>query len=130
MVKTVMVTNNPKCFQAFQKSFETIYMEEGTYWEVLVKARDLIYQKYDLLTHPLAGSVKPNQMPYRTILLADKQDDMDKFYLDCKLIENSMDTYQKFIRDRKLPDWSPKLLQDFQDVDYSLIDGVVQQLKK
>ena len=47
MVKTVMVTNNPKCFQAFQESFETIYLEAGTYWDVLVKARDLIYQKYD-----------------------------------------------------------------------------------
>lgn len=128
MVKTVIVTNNPVCNKAFKDQFEIIYLKEGTYWDVLIKARDLIYLNYDLLTHPLAGSVKPNQMPYRTILLADKQDDKEKFYLDCKLIENSMDSYQKFIKDRKLPDWSEKLLEDFQDVDYSLIEGVVAKM--
>lgn len=123
----VIITNNPKCYESFKKNYSVEYYEDATYGDILVKVRDLIYEGYDLLTHPLAGSVKPNLMPYRTILLSNKQESKEKFYQDCKLITNSIETLEKFLNDNGLRDWSDDLLIDFQDVDHSLIEGVVNK---
>ena len=42
------------------------------YEDVLIKVRDLVYDKHVLLTHPQASSLKPNQTPYRSVVVYPK----------------------------------------------------------
>ena len=72
------------------------------------------------MTHPLMSSVKPNETPYRTICLSkDAMNQVDLQSLE--IIEASIATTQKFLRDFNTPNWSKKILLDFQLIDSDLI---------
>ena len=64
-----IVTNNPLVRDILGQWYEIDY-SDITYREVLVKVRDLIYTGHTLFTHPLSGSVKPNETPYKSILVS------------------------------------------------------------
>lgn len=70
-MKFVIVTNNPKVRDELGQEFDVDYADI-TYREILCKVRDMIYEGHKLLTHPLSGSVKPNETPYKSILVAKK----------------------------------------------------------
>lgn len=121
----VMVTNNCRCFEKWKDIFQMEFEEGWTYLDVLTKARDYIHQGYHLLTHPLAGSVKPNQTPFKSIILSkDTLEDAEEFR-DLVLIEDSIAAYHKFIKGKPLPGWPEKSREDFRTVDLSLMEGVV-----
>ena len=72
----VLVTNNP-CFQQSIDSprLQFIY---GTSLDVLIAARDAIHMGSELLTHPLYGNLRPNQQPFRSVLLQDPAQNTQK----------------------------------------------------
>ena len=84
-MKFVIVTNNPRVRDELGKEFEVDFADI-TYREVLCKVRDMIYEGHKLLTHPLSGSVKPNETPYKSILVGKKIGKMD--LQDASIIEN------------------------------------------
>lgn len=92
-MKFVIVTNNPRVRDELGKEFEVDFADI-TYREVLCKVRDMIYEGHKLLTHPLSGSVKPNETPYKSILVGKKIGKMD--LQDASIIENSIITADKF----------------------------------
>ena len=92
-MKFVIVTNNPKVRDELGQEFDVDYADI-TYREILCKVRDMIYEGHKLLTHPLSGSVKPNETPYKSILVAKKTGKMD--VQDASIIENSIITADKF----------------------------------
>lgn len=115
-----IITNNPMSRSTFENKYVVEYIEMGTQIDVLKKARDYVHLGYRLLTHPLMGSVKPNETPYRTICISkEKEDKVDFSSLD--IIEVSIATTEKFIRDFNTPNWSEKILLDFQVIDLDLI---------
>ncbi|MEA4882409.1 MAG: GrdX family protein [Clostridia bacterium] len=63
-----IITNNPSVAARWPESTEWI---DGSANQVFLRARDLVHRCHCLLTHPLAGSVKPNQTPYRSIVVGD-----------------------------------------------------------
>ena len=69
----LIVTNNPQVREFFKKnSLEKqyeLYWVQGFTEDVLAKVRDLCHINHELLTHPLTGSIKPNQTPYKTIVV-------------------------------------------------------------
>lgn len=83
-MKFVIVTNNPKVRDELGQEFDVDYADI-TYREILCKVRDMIYEGHKLLTHPLSGSVKPNETPYKSILVAKKTGKMD--VQDASIIE-------------------------------------------
>jgi hypothetical protein len=93
--------------------------------EVFKKVRNYIHNNHRLLTHPLVSSIKPNEIPYRTVMISKKRDaKIDMQSLD--LIENSINTTEKFLKDFGLPNWNEKVLQDFQLIDYDIINNVLK----
>lgn len=123
-----IVTNNSKCRDKFEKDIDVEYMDGKTYMDVLLKVRDYIHLGYRLETHPMAGSLKPNQIPYKTIVISDLKVDKDESLSYALLIENGIEACRKFMKDRQTPDWSLSILDDFMDVDLSLIEGGVSRL--
>ena len=124
MGKIIVVTNNPLVKKNYEKNVFIEYYEVDLL-SLLEKVRDKIHLGYKLLTHPLSGSVKPNETPYKTIIIS-KEDKLDNDSL--VMIENSILTTKKLLSYKKTPNWQQKILEDFQVVDLSLIQGVIERL--
>lgn len=121
----IIITNNPLIKQKFASLYE-IEFYDNDYIGILEVVRDKIHLGYKLLSHPLAGSVKPNETPYRTIIISKekKQLDMDSLLL----IESAIATTKKFMANRPTPNWKDVALFDFQTVDLSLIENVLNHI--
>lgn len=131
----IIVTNNKKVNDYYEgkKNFELDYIpyEEGIgYVVVLEHARELIHKGgYKLETHPLSGSVKPNETPFKTIVLSEtKSKDMD---MDGLLImEDAIATFTKFGKKQdEIYNWPERILEDFSEIDFSLIRGAIERFK-
>ncbi|OWZ83163.1 GrdX family protein [Natranaerobius trueperi] len=107
-----IVTNNPKVKEEFQ---EAIYIK-GDFEDVLTKTRDLVHKGAELVTHPLGASIRMLYSPYRSIIIKEKQDTINDFYI--QTIENSIVTYQKHAATRR-EDSDNK--HDYENVDYQLL---------
>ncbi|MEI0579969.1 GrdX family protein [Brachyspira pilosicoli] len=116
----IIVTNNIKVSNKYS-DYNVQYIDSESMYEVLIAVRDLIHRGYKLLTHPMSGSLKQNQTPYKSILLIKKDEVMS--FEDLELIESSIENYNKFIKNRKLTDWPENIKKDFQTIDLSLIES-------
>ena len=124
-MRYIMVTNNRKCYERWKDCHTVFYSEEWSYLDVLLKVRDYVQRGFCLLTHPMAGSLKPNQMPFKSILLGeDTMEDKEPFE-DELLMESSIAAYHKFIHSRPLTKWPDSIRNDFRTVDLSLMEGVM-----
>jgi hypothetical protein len=63
----LILTNNELVRKILGKQYEIAFFGECSYRDILIKTRDLVYAGHRLYTHPLAGSVKPNETPYRSV---------------------------------------------------------------
>lgn len=116
-----IITNNSLVVQKFESIYEVEYID-GNFMEILTTCRDYIHNKYKLLTHPLAGSIKPNETPYKTIMI-DDVDELDTESL--LLIEKAISTTEKFQNNFKTPLWIDTVLEDFKVIDLDLIKNVI-----
>lgn len=116
----VIVTNNPLVVKNLENSREIIY-KDVSYEEILRETRDRIHEGHVLLTHPLSGSVKPNETPYKSILISRQRRDVDADSL--KLIENAIQACRKFMM--KADKYKPEVYQDFQLIDWTLLESAM-----
>lgn len=116
----LVITNNPKVPNRYGERFRVEY-REGDYLSVLLRARDAIHEGHRLMTHPLAGSLKPNQTPFRSVMLSEEKEGGN--WDDILLIENSIAAYHKFTAGRPTPIWTEAVRNDFATIDLSLVDS-------
>lgn len=126
-MRYLIVTNNSKCWEKYHEKYAVEYREEWTYLEVLFHCRDLVHRGGQLVTHPMAGSLKPNQTPYRSVVLADDTAEDKEPWRDVELMENSIAACEKFLRCRALPLWPPNMREDFKTLDLSFIEGALSR---
>lgn len=123
----LLVTNNRDCYDRYRNSCDCLFDESWDYGQVLNAARDLLHLGYILSSHPLAGSLKPNQTPYRSLVLTlHSLDGQDKFH-SLMLLEQALGIYHQFQQNRQTPDWPEKICRDFRTIDLSLIEPVMRQ---
>ncbi|WP_027631599.1 GrdX family protein [Clostridium hydrogeniformans] len=118
----IIITNNPLSKEKFNSFYKVEYIDEDVV-TLLNKVRDYIHLGHKLLTHPLMSSIKPNETPYRTVVISKENKDMDVDSL--MIIENSIATTLKFIKDFNIPSWPQNILDDFQLIDYDLIQNAI-----
>ncbi|MBS3995106.1 MAG: GrdX family protein [Alkaliphilus sp.] len=126
ILKKTLVSNNPMVNEKYYEGMDIIYSDAYTYLDVLLIARDKIHQGHHLLTHPLSGSVKPNETPYKTVAVTQEKRNLD--YKSVLIMEESILTAKKFIENKKSPNWTEKLSQDFQLIDFYLIQNAVESM--
>lgn len=115
----IIITNNKLIVQNLGIKYDTINVESKSI-DVLKFARDYIHRGHRLLTHPLMGSIKPNETPYKTVLISKvngKTIDMESLLL----IEAGIHTTEKFLNIKAIPNWTEKIHEDFRLIDYDLI---------
>ncbi|MBC7087598.1 MAG: GrdX family protein [Tissierellales bacterium] len=123
----IIITNNPKVFQKFNGKYEIEYLENESYLDVLLMVRDKLHKGHKLLSHPLSGSVKPNETPFKSILISQKKGKID--FGSLSILENSIATYEKFIKIKRLPDWNQDVVVDFMVVDLSLLENTLVNIE-
>lgn len=132
MTEYIIVTNNPKVYDNFKDKFEIDYTEYEPrvgYRVCLDKTREYIHTgDYKLETHPLSGSVKPNETPYKSMVLS--KNNTNELDMDGMLIlEDAIATFEKFKTNEIIKDWPDRILEDFREIDFSLIRGAIERLK-
>lgn len=118
MSKYMVITNNPLARSRLDDTHEVIYLELS-YEELLKVVRDRIYEGHRLLTHPLSGSVKPKETPYKSVLISERKEKVDGESV--RLIENAILVCQKFQDKSKY--YKEEVYKDFQLVDWTLLES-------
>lgn len=119
-LKFCVITNNPLAARALPKIYQ-VDCEDLSYRQILVKVRDLVYAGHRLYTHPLSGSVKPNETPYKSVVVSRRPERMDPE--EATIISASIETFDKFTPLKE--ELSQQVLKDFQLVDYALLCGAL-----
>jgi len=115
----ILVTNNPLVEAQYKNTFRVEFTDcdlIGT----LTRVRDLVHKGHRLLTHPLTGSVKPNETPYKTVMITGTTDSVDT--QSVIIIEECIQAARKFTPKHI----AEKYLHDLQTVDLSLIRAAAQ----
>ena len=119
----LILTNNPLVVECMEgRGYYTIrYLPEAGFREILVMARDMVYAGHILYTHPLAGSVKPHETPYKSLIVSIEPHGMDNDH--AILVANAIEVCDKF----QHLDWSEneQAMKDFQLIDYTLLAGAI-----
>lgn len=118
MSRYMVITNNPLVRSRLDDIHEVIYLELS-YEELLKVVRDRIYEGHRLLTHPLSGSVKPKETPYKSVLISERKEKVDGESV--RLIENAILVCQKFQDKSKY--YKEEVYKDFQLVDWTLLES-------
>ena len=114
--RILLISNNPKVeikLEAFQQE------SCDSYQQVLFRVRDHIHGGARLLTHPLAGSVKPGESPYRSVAVSRQKGELDMRSLE--VIESAIERYNIMTAHREQRQYSPQTMEDFQLIDFNLL---------
>lgn len=127
-MKVMILTNNLKVAEDFTERNRMEYLDGETYLNVLCQARDFIHKNHTLLTHPLSGSIKPNETPFKSVALSAEAEEFDMQSLE--IIENAIATTEKLLKDCKVREWPQKILDDFKLIDYNLIKSGIESINQ
>ena len=117
-----IITNNPLTAACVPDRYQVDLYPEESYRDILVRVRDMVYGGHKLYTHPLAGSVKPNETPYKSIVVS--REPKAKMDLDeALLIASAVETFDKFTPRRRV--LTEEMHKDFQLIDYTLLCGAL-----
>jgi len=116
-----IITNNPLVKTVLGEFYNVEFHEGKSYREILVMVRDIVYNGYELMTHPMAGSVKPNETMFKSIVVGT--DLIGTNVEHCNLMMNAVITCDKF---KPLGvQYSDYHIKDFQLIDYTLLCGAL-----
>ena len=122
---TILVTNNDRVYEKYKDITNVILVE--SYEAVLIKVRDLVYDRHVLLTHPQASSLKPNQTPYRSVAVYPRGDEDNT--KDIMLIEKCIETYRQWQDIAPTPtNYEERVANDFKTIDLSVVDNFMPRI--
>lgn len=120
-----VITNNPKVYRVYAKTCLVEY-QKVSYQEVLLQVRHYVQQGCRILSHPLSGSVKPGEMPYKSIMISSQAAGIVDMESEL-LIEQCLAVCNSFSDEGRR--WPACVLDDFQYIDYTLIASAVESAR-
>lgn len=116
-----IITNNPLVARCLGAYYDIALYEDESYRDILVRVRDLVYAGHKLYTHPISGSVKPNETPYRSVVVSKAVYALSME--QAQMVSNCVETFDKFTpRKRVITDG---MREDFRLIDYTLLCGAL-----
>lgn len=116
----IIITNNSMVRDELSTSYQVEY-EDISYEDVLRKVRDRVYAGHKLLTHPLSGSVKPNETPYKSVMISTEPGKLDLESVE--IIERAIHSCAKF--EFRSDKYKPEVYEDFRTIDFTLISSAI-----
>ncbi|QCX34642.1 GrdX protein [Caloramator sp. E03] len=123
--KIIVITNNNISYDYFKNKYKVVFVE-GSIMDVLIRVRDYIHKGHRLLTHPLMGSVKPNETPYKTVIISEYSNNTPDLQ-SIMYIENSIEVAQNLIKNKPQRNWPQSVLKDFAIIDFDLITNALNK---
>lgn len=117
----LIVTNNPMAAERFAGRGRVCFYPEESYRDILRRVRDLVYVGHRLRNHPLYGSLRPHETPYRTVVLSEEA--MAPDGEECTILSDALTLTAGFT----LPDvqaMDRDILRDYQYIDCDLVSAV------
>lgn len=116
----IILTNNPLVRDKFSGEYN-VEFHDAAYRDVLLCARDYVHKGHTLLTHPLSGSVKPGETPYKSVAVTGSAGALQ--FESLRIIEDSIVTCDKFPQKyASIPD---SVRDDFRLIDFSLLSSAI-----
>ena len=119
----LVVSNNPLVqSHLIREPQHTVAYAPVSFRDLLILVRDKVHQGHVLLTHPLSGSVKPNETLYKSIGMT-QQPQAGLCVDSLLLIEEAILAHDRFPpRTREV---MPQMDADFQLVDWTLLQSAL-----
>lgn len=123
-MQCIIVTNNSYVQRNSQQAefakHQIVFVESLNIVDVFVRVRDYVHSGHKVLTHPLSGSVKPAETPFKSIAISADAPGLD--YQSLLLIEEAVETTKKFApRAFDMKTMPSQILDDFRQIDHGLI---------
>jgi len=119
-LKSIIITNNP----LVAEKYENMFWIDGSVEETLVKVRDMVYQGYELVSHPLAASLRMLFSPYRSVIVGRKNEKLD--FDHAQIIEDSIIKYKNHTDARKVEESNR---DDYKKMDLLLLESALSDEK-
>lgn len=120
-MKIIIITNNPYVNEKINGDYLVKYYKIS-YKGLLEKVKRYIEEGHKLLSHPLSGSVKPNETPYKSVIIS-KSSGAGVDINSLKMIIAALDSCEKFGIINKT-----KADNDFQLIDFSLVSSALESV--
>ncbi|MCS5423124.1 MULTISPECIES: GrdX family protein [Psychrilyobacter] len=124
-MKFRIITNNPLVHLKYKDAFPMDYHENATFLETMEFTRSKVHSGHEILTHPLTGSVKPGETPFKSIIISEEASKLN--FDSLKLIEDAILTTKKFVLNRK---WTDKIISDFKLIDCDIITSGIESINQ
>ena len=95
----LVTTNNPLVREAHGENAADVFSRveicyvDGDVESLLLKIRDMVYEGYPLLSHPLPSSMRMIHSKYRSVLLGTRRGELDP--LHAEIAEDSLGKYRR-----------------------------------
>lgn len=119
-----IITNNPRVLDKHCEHYDVHFVCIG-YLDLLELVRDRIHKGARLLTHPLSGSVKPNETPYKSIVIEEGEDGVD--FKSLMIIEDAIVMSRNLLKTPKLFLEDDKRMEDCRVIDLTLLDSALEK---
>jgi hypothetical protein len=116
----MIITNNP----LVAEKYENVLWTDGSVEKTLIIVRDFIHQGYELVSHPLAASLRMLFSPYRSIIINNKKEKLN--FEHAQIIEDSIIKYKKHMDLRKTDE---KTRDDYKKIDLLLLEAALSEEK-
>jgi len=117
-MKNLIISNNP----AVAEKNDNVLFVDGSAEETLIKVRDLVHEGYELISHPLAASLRMMFSPFRSVILGKKFKQVDAF--SAEIIEESIIKYKRHMDFRKR---DPRNDDDYKMIDLILLESALNE---
>ncbi|MCT4633210.1 MAG: GrdX family protein [Firmicutes bacterium] len=124
-MEDILITNNINVKESYYEKINVVMVESLMLMDVLIEVRNHVHRNYKILTHPLSGSVKPNETPYKSVLLR-RGSGLD--FESLSMIENAISVTEKLYLSKEPKKWDENILLDFRVIDYNLISSGIESM--
>lgn len=115
-----IITNNPTVKSELGGEV-SVELSAGSFWDVLLAARDYVHRGHRLISHPLMGNIMPGDTPYRSLAIESKPHALD--YESLTMIESAIEYVRaRPARNTETPD---DILSDYRLVDLNLLSNTI-----
>ncbi|MBP5749314.1 MAG: GrdX family protein [Firmicutes bacterium] len=123
--KARIISNNTDIEDLVPSAFSVTFLPGAAARDVLTAARDSIHLGAKLLAHPMAGRLRPNETPYLTVFL-EERDGAPLDLPSLEIIEYCLAEDAKYEGARKKYDKA--LLPDLRFISRELFESTLQEL--
>jgi len=126
MERVLIITNNPDVRDAYETLTQYSACDVRT---VFITVRDRVHAGARVLSHPLSGSIKPWESPYKSVVISAARGALD--FASLQLVEAALEKLDAHAPapSQKKPPPSASILADFRIIDLDLMHSAMAALQ-